>query len=272
MRDEELFTLKNPWFSSGVGITLALLAVTALGGFVLLPYAQPDLKVSGLWDAICSAAGVPRTASSVAPVEPDRKLTQAVLTSTLPGVAAPEAVGRGATLAQQCAICHGPTGVSRADSPNLAGQYAAAVYKQLTDFKSGARVNAVMTPFAINLTERDMADLAAYYAYLPRLPGYHPEQDLPAPRIVVNGAPLRNIAPCGSCHGALANKTGSPWLEGQPAAYVKAQLQAFASSARSNDISQQMRNVARRMTRQEIDEAAEWYASQPPTAVNAALR
>ena len=272
MSDEGLFTPKNPWFAGGIGITLAVLAFAALCGFVLLPYAQPDLKVSGLWDAICSAAGVPRTTSSAAPVEPDRKLSQAVLTSALPGVAAPDAVGRGATLAQQCAICHGPTGVSRADSPNLAGQYAAVVYKQLIDFKSGARVNAVMTPFAINLTERDMADLAAYYAYLPRLPAYHPEKDLPAPRIVVNGAPLRNVAPCGSCHGALDNKTGSPWLEGQPADYVKAQLQAFASGARSNDISQQMRNIARQMTPQEIDEAAEWFASQPPTAVNAVSR
>jgi cytochrome c553 len=268
---EKLLAARDPWFSGAVGITLAIFVVTALGGFVLLPYLQPELKIGGIWDAICSAAGVPRTPSAAAPVEPDRKLSQAVVTSSLPAAALPDAVGRGATLAQQCAICHGPTGVSRADSPNLAGQYAAVVYKELLDFKSGARVNAVMSPFAVNLSERDMADLAAYYAYLPRLPGYHPPKQLPAPRIVINGAPLRNIAPCGSCHGTLDNKTGSPWLEGQPAAYIKAQLQAFASGVRSNDISQQMRNVARRMTPEEIDEAAEWYASQPPPAINAAL-
>jgi cytochrome c553 len=79
---------------------------------------------------------------------------------------------------------------------------------------------------------------------------------------------LRNIAPCGSCHGVLDNKTGSPWLEGQPAAYVKSQLQAFASGARRNDISQQMRNIARKMTPEEIDQAAEWYASQPSTTIH----
>jgi len=269
---DDLFTRRNPWFSRGVGITLGILAVTVLGGFVLLPYAQPDLKLAGLWDAICSAAGVPRTPSSATPVQPDGKLTRVVVTSALPAAAAPEAVGHGATLAQQCAICHGPTGVSRADSLNLAGQYAAVVYKQLMDFKTGARVNAIMTPFAVNLSEPDMADLAAYYAYLPKLPGYHPSQEKSAPRIVMNGAPLRNIAPCGSCHGALDNKTGSPWLEGQPAAYVKAQLQAFASGNRRNDISQQMRNIARRMTPQEMDEAAEWYASQPPTLVHTTMR
>ena len=123
-------------------------------------------------------------------------------------------------LPMQCAICHGPTGVSRADSPNLAGQYAGAIYKELKDFQTGARVNAVMSPFALALSEQDMTDLASYYAYLPRLPAYHPAVPQPLPRIVINGAPLRSIAPCGSCHGALDNKVGSPWLEGQSAVYV----------------------------------------------------
>jgi cytochrome c553 len=108
-----------------------------------------------------------------------------------------------------------------------------------------------------------MLDLAAYYAYLPRLPAYHPNQITPAPRIVVNGAPMRNVAPCGSCHGGLDNKAGSPWLEGQSAVYMKSQLQAFASGARRNDISGQMRNIARQMTPDEMDQAARYYASQP---------
>ena len=42
-----------------------------------------------------------------------------------------------------------------------------------------------------------MIDLASYYSYLPRLPAYHPAAALASPRIVINGAPLRNIAPCG---------------------------------------------------------------------------
>ena len=143
------------------------------------------------------------------------------------------------------------------------------IYKELLDFRSGARTNAVMSPFAADLTDQDMADLAAYYAYLPRLPAYHPTPQLPRPRIVIYGAPMRGIAPCGSCHGSLDNKTGSPWLEGQSEAYLKAQLQAFASGQRTNDISQQMRNIARAMTPQEIDEAAAYYASQPPEIVKA---
>jgi cytochrome c553 len=46
-------------------------------------------------------------------------------------------------------------------------------------------------------------------------------------------------------------------------AYIKSQLEAFASNGRRNDISEQMRNVARQMTQNEIEEAAQYYASQP---------
>jgi cytochrome c553 len=265
MSEPPVLSFKNPWVLRSVALTAGIFLITALVGFVVLPFAQPDLKLAGLWDAICTAAGVVREPWSAKPIAPDFKTSSVVMTSDMLSRADPQSIGRGATLAQQCAICHGPTGISRADSPNLAGQYASVVYKELRDFKSGARINAVMTPFAINLSEQDMIDLAAYYAYLPRLPGYHPVQDVPAPRIVINGAPMRNIAPCGSCHGGLDNKAGSPWLEGQPAAYIEAQLESFAKADRRNDISQQMRNIARQMTPAEIDDAARYYASQPPS-------
>ena len=84
-----------------------------------------------------------------------------------------------------------------------------------------------------------------------------------SPPIVVTGAPMRNIPPCGSCHGDIDNKAGSPWLGGQSAVYIKAQLMAFASDARRNDISQQMRNIARQMTAEEIDQVAHYYEAQP---------
>jgi cytochrome c553 len=177
-----------------------------------------------------------------------------------------ESIGRGATLGQRCAICHGPSGVSRADSPNLAGQYPSVVYKELLDFRAGARVNSIMSPFAETLSDQDIVDLAAYYSSLPRLPGYHPATQTPVPRVVINGAPMRGIASCGSCHGRLDNKVGSPWLEEQPEPYILSQLQAFAAGTRHNDIGQQMRNIARQLTSEEMTEAAHYYASQPAPA------
>ncbi len=58
-------------------------------------------------------------------------------------------------------------------------------------------------------------------------------------------------------------KAGAAWLEGQPAVYLRTQLQAFASGARRNDIGEQMRNIARAMTREEIDAASRYYAEHP---------
>jgi cytochrome c553 len=255
--------MSSDWTLRSIGLTALVFVVAALFGFVALPYAQPELKLAGLWDAICSAAGVATAPSAAKPVEPAQKVSSVVISpDMLAGVDA-QSIGRGATLAHQCAICHGPAGISRADSPSLTGQYAAAIYKQLKDFKTGARVNVVMTPFAVNLSEQDMVDIAVYYAYLPRLPSPQPAKDRPAPRIVVNGAPMRGIAPCGSCHGDLDNKTGSPWLGGQSAGYFREQLKNFAAGERRNDINQQMRAIAHNMSPEEIDAAALYYSGEP---------
>jgi cytochrome c553 len=257
---------QRAWSLSSIGITVALVLLSALAGLILLPLMQKNVSYASVWDAICSAAGLRQPSADQAPVEPTFKTSQVVLTSQMLRNPGAESIGRGATLGQRCAICHGPTGVSRADSPNLAGQYAGAIYKELLDFKSGARVNSVMTPFAEPLSDQDIVDLAAYYSYLPRLPGYHPPTQTSVPRIVINGAPMRGISACGSCHGSLDNKAGSPWLEQQPEPYIVSQLNAFASGERHNDIGQQMRNIARRMTADEMAEVAHYYASQPATA------
>ncbi|HUN95445.1 MAG TPA: c-type cytochrome [Bradyrhizobium sp.] len=270
MSARELFTFRNTFFSFSVGMVAGLLVVATIFGFIVFPHLQPHLNYADFWDAFCSAAGRPfRAVSSTEEPKGTQRLSEAVLTPTTLAHPTQESIGRGATLAQRCAICHGPTGISRADSPNLAGQYASVIYKELLDFRSGARTNAVMSPFAAHLSDQDIRDLAGYYAYLPRLPAYHPRAQLPTPRVVIYGAPMRGIAPCGACHGSLDNKAGSPWLEGQSEAYLKAQLQAFASGERTNDISEQMRNIARALTPQEIDEAAAYYASQPPEIVKA---
>ncbi|QCP53509.1 c-type cytochrome [Trinickia violacea] len=261
MSEERLFSLRNPWFRASVGATAVVFVFSVVVGFVWLPSAQRDAQFQGLWNAICSAAGVPQQwLANDAPVAPQVPLSKVEVTPQLLAGATASSIGRGATLALRCTMCHGERGMSGASSPNLAGQYAIVVYKQLQDFQSGARTNAVMSPMALNLSDQDMRDLAAYYATLPR-PAAGQGLDLAdAPGIVVHGAPLRNIPACAACHGGIDHTAGSPWLDGLPAAYTQAQLQAFASGARRNDISGQMRNIARNMTPDEMVAAATFYA------------
>ncbi|HTH75101.1 MAG TPA: c-type cytochrome [Trinickia sp.] len=262
MSTERLFSLRNRWFTVSVGLTAAVAVASILIGFVWLPSVQTDAPFTGLWNAICSAAGVPQRWLVSTPVTSRVKTSEVVVTPTMFANADALSVGRGATLALRCSMCHGPQGISQANSPNLAGQYETVIYKQLKDFQTGARTNAVMSPMVATLSDQDMRDLSAYYAYLPKLPAYHPAAQ-PVPPIVASGSPMRNIAPCASCHGAADHKTGTPWLEGEPVAYIRGQLLAFASGDRHNDISEQMRNVARQMTPAEIEAAARYYSSQP---------
>src|ERR1700709_2734909 len=226
MSTDRLFTWKNPGFAASVGITGAMVVLSLIVGFALLPYAGTNSRLAGIWDAICSAAGVPRATAVSEAAKPDFTTSNVVMNSQM---FAPDtrSVGRGATLAMQCAICHGSNRQGQVDTPNLEGQPAAAVYKQLRDFKLAARTNAIMSPFAVKLSEQDMLDLAAYYSYLPRQPGPHPDPAAVAPRIVARGAPMRNIPTCSSCHDQNSIKLGTPWLDGQSAVYIKAQLQAF---------------------------------------------
>ena len=263
MSAERLFTWRNPWFAAGVGVTTAVVLLSLIIGFVLLPYATTRLKFASVWDAICSAAGAPRTTTLSEAPKSTIVNSDVVINPQMFGPTDTRAVGRGATLAMQCAICHGSNRQGQVDTPNLEGQPAATIYKELRDFKSGARANAIMSPFAARLAEQDMLDLAAYYSYLPRQPGSHSDAAIDAPQIVARGAPMRNVPACSSCHGMTDAKLGAPWLDGQSAIYIKAQLQAFAAGTRHNDISEQMRNIARRMTAAEIDEAARYYASRP---------
>lgn len=71
--------------------------------------------------------------------------------------------------AQACMACHGADGVKAIDPsyPVLAGQYEDFLVRALTDYKTGARKNAIMAGMAAPLTKEEIANLAAYYASLP---------------------------------------------------------------------------------------------------------
>ncbi len=97
-----------------------------------------------------------------------KRMTMAVALTAL--MASPVFAGdiaAGKTKTAMCAACHGAMGVSAVPMyPNLAGQKAAYLAKQLKDFKSGARKDPVMAPMAMGLSDADIANISAYYASL----------------------------------------------------------------------------------------------------------
>lgn len=82
------------------------------------------------------------------------------LTST--AFAADPAEGR--KLASQCKTCHGLDGIAKIPiAPNLAGESQIYIQNQLKAFRSGKRVHEMMSVVAKNLTDQEIADLAAWY-------------------------------------------------------------------------------------------------------------
>lgn len=80
--------------------------------------------------------------------------------------AAGNAAAGKAKAAQLCAACHGPEGnkPTAPENPILAGQHQDYLAKALKDYKSGKRNNAIMKGFAAALSNRDIEDLAAWFA------------------------------------------------------------------------------------------------------------
>lgn len=94
-------------------------------------------------------------------------LIAGLLITSLSSVQAAGDPAAGQAKASQCAACHGVDGVSFIPTyPNLNGQKAAYLVKQMKDFRSGARQDPVMAAQAKGLSDADIDNLAAYYASL----------------------------------------------------------------------------------------------------------
>ena len=162
-----------------------------------------------------------------------------------------------------CAACHGLDGNSSNPTwPNLAGQHTEYTEKQLHDFKSGRRKNDEMAPMVMLLSDQDIADLAAYYAaQQPRTGVTQPENVELGERLYRAGDAGKGLAACMACHGP--NGTGNPAakyprVNAQHAVYTEIQLKAFKTEERANDQSSIMRDVAGRMSNDNIKAVADY--------------
>jgi cytochrome c553 len=89
----------------------------------------------------------------------------ALLALALPALAASGDAEVGRKKSAPCQACHGPNGMSVSpEFPNLAGQHPDYLAAAMRHYKNGKRKNAIMQAQVTTLTERDIADLAAYFA------------------------------------------------------------------------------------------------------------
>jgi cytochrome c553 len=166
---------------------------------------------------------------------------------------------------QVCAACHGIDGNSPLPAnPSLAGQHPEYLFKQLTEFKSGTRTNAVMTGMVANLSADDMQNLAAYYsAQIPKQMGAK-NKDLvtQGSKLYRGGNAANGLAACAGCHSP--NGAGIPAqyprLASQHADYVAAQLKAFRTGDRANDPLEMMQSIAVKLTDKDIAALAEYIS------------
>ena len=190
-------------------------------------------------------------------------LAAPALAATAPAAAKPDLAKGQAVSTQVCAACHTNDGTRGSPAnPILAGQHPEYLIKQLQEFKSGKRNNAVMKGFAGMLLDDDMKNVAYFYASKSAKPGFAKNKASIklGEQIYRAGIAAKAVPACAGCHSP--NGAGIPAqyprIGGQHADYTEAQLVAWRGGVRNN--SAQMSAVAAKMSDAEIKAVADYIA------------
>lgn len=156
-----------------------------------------------------------------------------------------------------CNACHGQSGFK--SMPRLGGQSAAYLISAMWAYKDDKRAHATMRDVARVLSAKDISDLAAHYAAVPRLTG---ETDAVAPVDVPSVAER-----CAACHGADGARPATPEvavIAGQSAGYLDLTLKKYRSGVRPHAV---MQEQVRELDDAQIAELVAWYAAQKGLSV-----
>ena len=178
--------------------------------------------------------------------------------------------------AGSCLGCHGADGNSLVPTfPKLAGLGEKYLLKQMQDIRDGRRPVAVMAGQVDNMTDQDLADIAAFYNSQARSGGQaDPEKLALGRKVYLAGIAERQVPACAACHSPTGNGNGPagyPSLGGQHAEYTAGQLKMFRKgyedpTGRTNGGGAKiMRTTAFRMSDMEIEAVASYIAGLQPT-------
>lgn len=210
--------------------------------------------VASAFLALCLAATPVTSAFAAGP---------APAAAAAPAVAKPDLLKGEASFTAVCAACHGADGNSGTPvNPKLSQQHPEYLVKQLQEYKSGKRKNAIMQGIASALSEDDMRNIAFWAASKPIKPGFAKDKTLVAlgERIYRGGISDRQVPACAGCHSP--NGAGIPAqyprLGAQHAEYTAAQLTYFRDGVRQNNL--QMTQIAAKLNDREIRALADYIA------------
>lgn len=174
-----------------------------------------------------------------------------VSAQTQPGNAA-----RGEKLSYTCLGCHGIEGYRNAypdySVPRLRGQHPQYIVAALKEYRNGQRSFFTMHAQASELSDQDMADIAAYFAGHPLTSTGRPASSVPPP-----------AALCVSCHGAdgVGITPTYPTLAGQHEDYLVQALEEYRDGQRKNPI---MAGFAKTLKASDISVIARYFSSLKP--------
>jgi len=182
----------------------------------------------------------------------------------------------GQAKAATCVACHGVDGNSAVPTfPKLAGLGHKYLLKQMKDIRDGRRPVALMAGQVDNMSDQDLADIAAFYDAQPRTGGMaDPDKVALGRKVYLAGIAERQVPACSGCHSPTGNGNGPagyPSLGGQHAEYIAAQLKMFRKgyedpAGRTNGGEAKiMRTTAFRMSDMEIEAVASYIAGLQPT-------
>ena len=177
----------------------------------------------------------------------------------------------GEAKAVTCGACHGADGNSVVPSfPKLAGLGDKYLLKQMKDIRDGRRVVAAMAGQVDNMSDQDLADIAAFYDEKTRTPELANADLMELGRkVYMSGIMERKVAACSGCHSPSGKGNGPggfPGLAGQHPDYIAAQLKMFRTgyedpAGRTNDSdSKIMRTTAFELSDKEIEAVASYAA------------
>lgn len=171
----------------------------------------------------------------------------------------------GSEKAQPCAACHGQEGISSSPSfPHLAGQKMSYTAKQIMDIRDGNREVAEMAGQVDDFSDQDAWDVAAYFAEQDPNVGQAEDDEALLARgeeLYRAGDMAKGIPACAACHTPTGDGIGTavyPAVSGQFAEYTVSTLQDFAAGERANDPNAIMRDIASKMSDDDMEAVANY--------------